>query len=212
MIGEAGSGGAASAPIAGAVAVRAAIAGFTRLCVYDRAGLGRSDARPRGVAPTAARFADELHALLAGAHETGPYVVMGPSFGGLVAMAHALRYPSDYVGLVFVDSDNPCRGTCVFGPPEAADFRDLGSPSFGDRSTVVITAELSDGPDLARRSTNSILVSAHGSSHFVVSDRPQLVVESVRLVVTAARSGTRLPACEQTPLPTVGGKCDTFTP
>ena len=212
VVGETGSGGAASAPIFDTTALRAAIAGMTRLCRYDRAGLGASDPRPRGVAPTAARFAEELHAALAGAGATGPYVVMGPSFGGLVAMAHVVRFPAEYAGLVFIDSDNPCRDQCVLGPPEAADFRDLGSPSFGDRPTVVITAEFSDGPDLARRSTNSMLLSAPGSSHFVVADRPQLVIEAVRLVVDAVRSGARLPACEQTPLPTVGGKCETFTP
>jgi hypothetical protein len=212
VIGEAGMGDAPSAPPFDLTAVRAAISGISRLCVYDRAGLGQSDPRPRGIAPTAARYADELHELLARAQEPGPFVVMGPSWGGLVAMAHVVRFPSEYGGIVFMDSDSPCRDQCVFGPPEAADFRDLGSPSFGDRPTVVLTAEFSDGPDLARRSTNSMLLSAPGSSHFIVVDRPQLVIESVRLVVNAVRTGTRLPACEQTPLPTVGGKCESFTP
>jgi hypothetical protein len=212
VIAETGQGGAASAPIIDTTAFRTALAGMTRLCVYDRAGLGASDPRPRGPDPTGARFADELHALLAGAKVPGPYVVLGPSFGGLVAMSHVLRYPSDDVGLVLVDSVNPCPAGCTFGPPEAADFRDLGSPSFGDRPTVVLTAEESDGPDLARRSTNSILASAPGSSHFIVADRPQLVIEAVRLVVAAVRAGTKLPPCEQTPLPAAGGRCETFTP
>ena len=212
VIGEAGDGSPASAPPTDTTVVRTAIAGMTRLCIYDRAGLGASDARPRGVAPTAARYADELQQLLAGAKITGPYVVMGPSWGGLVVQAHLARYPGDQAGLVFLDADSSCRNMCVFGPPEGADFRDLGTPSFGDRPTLVITAESLDGPDLARRSTNSMLVSAPGSNHFVVPERPQLVIEAVRLVLDAVRSGTRLPACEQTPLPTVGGKCETFTP
>ena len=206
---EAGAGGAASMPVAGAVAVRATLGGETRVCAYDRAGLGASDPRPAGLVPTGARFADELHELLAGANVAGPYVLVGASFGGLVVMSHTLRYPSDYVGLVFLDALNPCLGTCMYGPPEPADFRSLGSPTFGDRPVVVLTADLSDGPDLAKRSTDSLLASAPGSSHFVISDRPQLVVEAVRLVVAAVRSGSKLPPCEQTALPAALGKCET---
>jgi len=212
VIFEAGTAGGVSAPIQGGPELRATLGQEARVCAYDRAGIGRSDPRPRGVAPTGARFSEELHALLAGASVPEPYVLVGASFGGLVVMSHAVRYPAEHVGLVFLDSENPCRDSCVYGPPEAADFRDLGSPTFGDRPVVALTAEFSDGPDLARRSTNSILASAPGSTHFIVTDRPALVIAAVRVVIAAVRTGTKLPPCEQTPLPTVGGKCETFTP
>jgi pimeloyl-ACP methyl ester carboxylesterase len=45
--------------------IQPAVAGATRVCTYDRAGVGGSDARPRNVSPlTSATQAHELHALL----------------------------------------------------------------------------------------------------------------------------------------------------
>jgi pimeloyl-ACP methyl ester carboxylesterase len=201
-----GSGGATNAVPAWR-SIRSSLAAETRVCDYDRAGLGESDKRPSGVAATGAQYATELHALLAAANVPGPYVLAGASSGGLFVMSHAIRYP-EYAGLVFLDSDNPCGTACARDPAEPADFGDLGSPMFGDRPLVVLTAGLTDGPNLARRSTNRILASAPGSSHFILADRPELVLQAIRLVVGAVRAQTRLPACEQTPLPAAGGLCE----
>lgn len=202
---EAGEGGAAASnPLPAARGVRAAVSNETRVCAYDRAGLGASDRRPSGPTATGRRYADELHALLAGANEPGPYVLVGPSFGGLVIMSYALYYPAETAGLVFVDSENAC--TCAFPDIEPAQF-ELASVTFGALPVVVLRAVLTDGPDLARRSTNSILVNAD-SGHIVFEERPQLVVEATRLVVAAARSAGKLPPCAQTALPAAGGKCE----
>jgi pimeloyl-ACP methyl ester carboxylesterase len=58
------------------------IAHITRVCTYDRAGVGISDARPARVLPlTAATQARELHRLLAVIHVRGPYVMVGHSYG-----------------------------------------------------------------------------------------------------------------------------------
>ena len=202
---EAGEGGAAASnPLPAAREVRATVAKDTRVCAYDRAGLGASDPRPSGPVATGQRYADELHALLTGANELGPYVLVGPSYGGLVAMSYAMHYPGDTAGLLFVDSENAC--TCTFRDIEPAEF-DLANVTFGARPVVVLRAVLTDGSDLARRSTNNILVNAD-SGHIVFEERPQLVVEATRVVVAAVRSGGKLPPCEQTPLPATGGKCE----
>ena len=202
---EAGEGGAAASnPLPAARDVRATVSKDTRVCAYDRAGLGASDRRPSGRPATGTQYADELHALLTGANEAGPYVLVGPSFGGLVIMSYALYYPAETAGLVFVDSENAC--TCAFPDIEPSEF-DLASVTFGARPVVVLRAVLTDGPDLARRSTNSILVNAD-SGHIVFEERPQLVVEATRVVVAAARSGGKLPPCDQTALPATGGKCE----
>ena len=202
---EAGEGGAAASnPLPAARGVRAEVAKDTRVCAYDRAGLGASDRRPSGPIATGQRYADELHALLTGANESGPYVLVGPSYGGLIAMSYAKHYPGDTAGLVFVDSDNACK--CVFPDIEPAEF-DLASVTFGARPVVVLRAVLTDGPDLARRSTNNIVVNAD-SGHVVFEERPQLVVEATRVVIAAVRSGGELPPCEQTALPAAGGKCE----
>jgi pimeloyl-ACP methyl ester carboxylesterase len=72
---------------------------------YDRAGLGWSE---RGVGSAdAATSADELHAALAGAGVTAPYVLAGHSYGGLVVRMFADRYPREVVGLALVDASHP---------------------------------------------------------------------------------------------------------
>jgi len=202
---EGGSGTAeATRPAPGSADIRAAVAGSTRVCAYDRAGLGASDKRPAGVAATGKRYADELHALLAGANVAPPYVLVGASYGGLVAMSYALHYPAETAGLVFVDSDPPCN--CNGDEVEPAQY-ELAGVDFGARPVVVLRATATDGRDLASRSTNSIRVNAD-STHFVAQERPQLVIEATRLVVDAARGGAPLPPCGQTPLPSAGGICE----
>lgn len=74
----------------------------TRVCSYDRAGLGWSESVPG--ARDAAHVAEQLHALLSKANVTGPMVLMGHSAGGLYIRAYAKRFPTDVSGLVFVDA------------------------------------------------------------------------------------------------------------
>src|SRR5205823_3156829 len=81
--------------------VQPGVAAFTRVCSYDRAGLGRSDPGP---APrTGGQMVAELHALLRNAAIPGPYVLVGHSFGGLNMQLYAGRYPEDVAGMVLVD-------------------------------------------------------------------------------------------------------------
>jgi len=81
--------------------VQPAVGETTRICTYDRAGFGWSDAGP---APrTSGRIVDELHTLLANAGIPGPYVVVGHSVGGLHALLFASRYPAEVAGVVLLD-------------------------------------------------------------------------------------------------------------
>lgn len=76
-----------------------------RTCVYDRAGYVWSEPGP---APrTTRQIAEELKALLLASDETGPYVIVGHSFGGFTAMRMAEIFASDIAGLVLVDSSTP---------------------------------------------------------------------------------------------------------
>src|SRR4051812_31993730 len=59
--------------------VQPAIAEFTRVCSYDRAGLGRSDAGRGAISATS--NADTLRALLHGVDVPPPYVLVGHSYG-----------------------------------------------------------------------------------------------------------------------------------
>ena len=60
--------------------VQPELAKTTRVCSYDRAGLGWSDPQPG--ARDAINIATQLHALLQQAGETGPLIVLGASAGG----------------------------------------------------------------------------------------------------------------------------------
>ena len=83
---------------------------FTRVCAYDRPGTpvgeepSRSDAVPMPV--TAEDMMNDLHALLQAADVPGPYVLVGHSFAGLTINLYARTYPSEVVGLMFVDAQS----------------------------------------------------------------------------------------------------------
>jgi pimeloyl-ACP methyl ester carboxylesterase len=84
--------------------VQPEVARFTRACSYDRAGAGYSG-EPRNDHPRDGRtLAGELHALLSVAGVTGPYVLVGHSFGGLLVRVFAAAFPAEAAGVVLVDA------------------------------------------------------------------------------------------------------------
>jgi pimeloyl-ACP methyl ester carboxylesterase len=80
----------------------------TRVCSYDRAGLGWSEAAdgPRD----SGHIAAQLHALLAQAGIGGPLVLTGHSAGGRHIRVYRARYPQQVAGLVFVDATTAAPG------------------------------------------------------------------------------------------------------
>jgi pimeloyl-ACP methyl ester carboxylesterase len=198
---------------AGWRAVRAALASGTRVCAYDRAGLGVSDRRPSRLAPSAITYASELRTLLTNASVPGPYVLYGGRFGGLLVLAYAAHWPNptEIAGVVFSEAFIPCASACSYDfPPEHAEFDGLAGVHLGARPVVVLTSVGGDGPALAQRSTNSMWVSAPGASEYIPAEAPQLTIEALRVVVAATRSGANLPPCDQTPLPNAGGRCESL--
>lgn len=88
------------------------VAGFTKVCTYDRPGtLLYTDppritdrTRPAQMPRTAGDVVSDLHALLAAARVPGPYILVGHSLGGLFVRPYAQTYPGQVVGLVLVDA------------------------------------------------------------------------------------------------------------
>jgi len=85
--------------------VQPQIAEFTRVCSYDRAGLGYSE--PRDEPRTSRMMASQLHALLQAANIEPPYVLVGHSMAGYDVRLYANAYPSEVVGMVLVDASHP---------------------------------------------------------------------------------------------------------
>jgi pimeloyl-ACP methyl ester carboxylesterase len=85
--------------------VQPEVAKMTRVCTYDRAGMGWSEAGP--LPRDAAQFAKELHTLLHKANVPGPYVMVGHSLGGLSVRVFVHDYASEIAGVVLVESMNP---------------------------------------------------------------------------------------------------------
>jgi len=198
----------------------------TRVCSYDRAGLGFSDNRPDGVTPTTARIVDELHALLQGAGLSPPYVLGGWSIGGFDVRYYQKRYPADVAGLVTVDGTIP---SFLLGSPEPLESpletmytheaaQQLEQPpALGALPVVDLThgIPLDDGEAdwiLGQRrfvesSSSSLLVKARGSGHAIAEENPRLVAYALKLVVKSVRRNAPLPACAQTLVRRYRGIC-----
>ena len=123
-----------------------AVAGATRVCVYDRAGRGWS--QPADSAQDGTQIASDLHTLLDAGHVPGPYVLAGHSFGGLYVLTFAARYPDQVAGMVLVDSTAPRRGK-----PRATSPGDGGTYDVMDRVSASASASARVG--LAGRTPSS---------------------------------------------------------
>ena len=82
--------------------VQPRVAESTRVCSYDRAGLGWSDPGP--AYETVEQIVSDLHGLLERAGENRPYVLVGASIGGIYIRAYQRTYPDDVAALVFTNS------------------------------------------------------------------------------------------------------------
>jgi pimeloyl-ACP methyl ester carboxylesterase len=81
--------------------VQPAVARVTKVCTYDRAGIGNS--APTDAPRDAGAEADDLAALLKAAKLPTPYVIVAHSYGGYVARLYAGRHTGDVAGLLLVD-------------------------------------------------------------------------------------------------------------
>ena len=195
--------------------------GITRTCFYDRPGVGYSPARPNHKQVLdAGLYAHELQALLSAAGEPGPYLIVGHSFGGLVARAFAFDYPRVVRGVLLAESVDPGTTTEDYWP-EGGHNIDMalskaatgGGPAMGTKPLLILSASRPDrdrlgGPAYGqppaitaqwiaeqradtRLSKNSMQVTAT-SGHVLQLDNPAAVVAALRLELHAVVTGRRL--------------------
>jgi pimeloyl-ACP methyl ester carboxylesterase len=140
-----------------------AIAQDTTVCVYDRAGQGRSDPPPSP--QDGAAVATDLHTVLDRAQIPSPYVVAGHSTGGAYARIFAARYPQQVSGMVMLDSQ----------PNEAF----TGLPSFPSFYSVIRRASALF-PSLARVGVSRLV------NQFIPDPLPVPTRNEERAVTSAA--------------------------
>lgn len=93
-------------PAFGWVRVQSELARHSRVCSYDRAGLGYSQLDPTLKPRPSALLAEQLHTLLQRAGESGPFVLVGHSNGGYLVRSYYARFPREVAGAVLVDSSS----------------------------------------------------------------------------------------------------------
>ena len=121
----------------------------TRTCSYDRAGTGNSVAPP-GVRDARDEIAD-LRRLLARARVEPPYVLVGHSYGGVLARVFAHLYPSETAGLVLIDTmgrDGRRRQLAIWPRSQAREIR------RGVATAVMEGVDLAAGEAIASRVTS----------------------------------------------------------
>lgn len=85
--------------------VQERLSALTRVCTYDRSGLGWSE--PRDGPQDSETIARRLHILLNAAGAPRPLLLVGHSGGGLYIREYTREFPDEVAGLVFVDSSSP---------------------------------------------------------------------------------------------------------
>jgi hypothetical protein len=207
--------------------IQPALAATTRVCTYDRAGDGTSDARPKDVTPvTADTQAQELHALLDAIHVPGPYVVVGHSYGGIVVRAFAARYPDETVGMVLLDASSEPEipvydrlhagkwidGTVHPAPNQTIDIHAtvrelLQAPSLGAMPLIVVTAGILEDhwlatvPRLEARAQTRLAGLSTDSIHVLDEGKGHFLNENDPPIVIDATSAVVDAARSGSPLP-----------
>jgi pimeloyl-ACP methyl ester carboxylesterase len=195
------------------------VAKTTRVCLYDRPGTtrarpgggeSRSDPVPQPTTPK--DTVADLHALLAAARQAGPYVLVGHSYGGLIARLYAHTYPAEVVGMVLVDSLSPelrqnmtpvplpCwlpvtvvsrdtrTGPGDLGPVIAAAVADGTLPAFVPKDFgYTVDRAWDTAQDALARLVPAARHITVVSGHNIQIDHPQVVADVIRQVVNTAR-------------------------
>jgi hypothetical protein len=196
--------------------IQPTLARTTRVCTYDRAGVGVSDARLASVTPlTSVTQAQELHTMLDAIGVQGPFVYVGHSYGGMIARAFAATYPDETVGLVLLDASSEPEipvydrmhagpwddGTVQPAPNKRIDIhasvRELEqAPSLGTMPLIVVTAGILDSdkwlekvPRLEARAQTRLASLSSDSIHVVDRGKGHFLPDNdPKLVIAATRA------------------------
>lgn len=191
---------------------------MTRTCIYDRPGLGNSPARNGAKGTDAGEHSDELRALLTIAGESGPFILIGHSYAGLIVRAFANKHLADVAGVLLLDAVYPGvhknflpsyqspwheGGTSI--DLAASALATGGGPDLGAIPLVVISAGYpghatsradrlwnAEQVNAVKLSSNSVHLIAKKSGHVIQQQQPAIVIAGVRKLLVAVRTGMPL--------------------
>ena len=112
--------------------------GGVRVVTYDRAGYGLSDPSP--YARTVGQIAEELHTALASVEIRPPYVLLGHSYGGMIAKAFVNKFPSEVEGIILAESASEHQFEQL--PSVVTTILENGKISFRQTSLAIRTGKL----------------------------------------------------------------------
>lgn len=174
---------------------------------YDRVGIGKSDATKSK--RTCLVQARALHALLDKVKAKAPYIIVAHSIGGLNARAFTATYPKEVAGIIFIDCSHENQFIKLKGKQlkkikeifdsiehsydvlssgnEVKNLRNKGS--LRNIPVVVLRAiqPIIDQNDLLTLSKQSKLINIKDSGHFVQSDQPQIIIDTIKELIEKTR-------------------------
>ncbi|PYI02093.1 putative alpha/beta hydrolase [Aspergillus sclerotiicarbonarius CBS 121057] len=123
-------------------AVARHVGAFAPLLLYDRTGLGRSEDSPPMYRPGATLAAQELHILLTNADLPPPYILVGHSYGAIIAREYLHLFSDEISGMVLADGSTE-RQHELFQDPELDINAVLGDLNFARVTGLRDSAQLS---------------------------------------------------------------------
>ncbi len=126
--------------------VQPEIAKMTRVCSYDRAGMGFSEGGP--LPRDASATVRDLHTLLHQAGVEPPYVLVGHSIAGLYEPLFADLYPHEVAGMVLVDGSFPYQARSLdAAAPAMKRLGEEGSSAFPRCYRAAVNGTIRRGTD-----------------------------------------------------------------
>ncbi len=193
-----------------------------RTCVFDRPGTGLSQARTSTSGNGPVANADEMLSAMATVGEKGPFVVVGWSYGGMIAQVAAASHPDVVSGVVLIDSVTPTQyrtfdkdGWNEGGADldMAAGEHAVAQPNWGQRPLASLIAGRESADDaaeisqtdwvkqseqLAAHAPNHVVGIVKDAEHTIPQSNPDAVVAATNAVLESIKSGQSLPACPST--------------
>lgn len=179
------------------------ISKIARTFSYDRVGIGNSDATKSKQACLVQVHA--LHRLLEKVKAKPPYIIVAHSIGGLNARVFAATYQKEVAGIVFVDCSHENQFIKLKGK-QLKEMKELiysiehnydaissgnevknlrKKDSLRNIPIVVLRAAQPafDQNDLSTLSKYSKLIHVKDSGHFIQSDQPQIIIDSIKELI-----------------------------